>query len=106
MDARGGCAAFGVTKFENGQAFDRPETETDRHRHNHATEGSEGQDEVTDEPHLPRFIVRRGAGRGWMVWDRHTKGPAKYLGNLVVGLAEEQAREIADQLTRNYIAKG
>jgi hypothetical protein len=26
-----------------------------------------GQDEVTDEPHLPRFLVRRGATRGWMV---------------------------------------
>jgi hypothetical protein len=23
------------------------------------------------------------AKRDWMVWDRHTKGPAKYLGNPV-----------------------
>jgi hypothetical protein len=91
---------------QRAKLFDYAEAEAARCRHNHATEGSEGQDEVTDEPHLPRFIVRRGAGRGWMVWDRHTKGPAKYLGNLVVGLAEEQAREIADALTKQYIAKG
>ena len=24
--------------------------------------------------------IRRGARRGWMVWDRQTKGPTKYLG--------------------------
>jgi hypothetical protein len=67
MDARGGCTAFSATKFEDGYGFDRPEAEANHHRHNHATEGSEGQDEVTDEPHLPRFLVRRGATRGWMV---------------------------------------
>ena len=39
---------------------------------------------MTDEPHLPRFFVRRGTRRGWMVWDRHTKGPAKYQGHAVV----------------------
>ena len=61
---------------------------------------------MTDEPHLPRFLVRRGAGRGWMVWDRQTKGPAKYQGHLVVGLPEEQARKIAVELTKQYIAKG
>jgi hypothetical protein len=44
--------------------------------------------------------------RGWMVWDRHIKGPAKYLGNPAVGLAEEQARTIKDELTKRYIAKG
>jgi hypothetical protein len=38
---------------------------------------------MTDEPHLTRFLVRRGARRGWMVWDRHIKGPAKYLGYAV-----------------------
>jgi hypothetical protein len=61
---------------------------------------------VTDEPHLPRFLIRRGAGRGWMVWDRHTKGPAKYLGYPVVELPEDTAREIADVLTKRYIAEG
>ena len=45
---------------------------------------------MTDEPHLPRFLVRRGAKRDWMVWDRHTKGPAEYQGHLVVGLAAKQ----------------
>jgi hypothetical protein len=34
---------------------------------------------MADEPHLPRFLVRRGARRGWMVWDRQTKGPANTL---------------------------
>jgi hypothetical protein len=61
---------------------------------------------MTDEPHLPRFLVRRGATRDWMVWDRHTKGPAKHQGHLVVGLPEDHAREIKDELTKQYIAEG
>jgi hypothetical protein len=61
---------------------------------------------VTDEPHLPRFLVRRGAGRGWMVWDRHTKGPAMFQGHPVTGLAEEHALAIKDELTKRYIARG
>jgi hypothetical protein len=61
---------------------------------------------MTDEPHLPRFVVRRGAWRDWMVWDRHTKGPAKLDGRLVVGLAEDDAKEIKDVLTKIYIAEG
>jgi hypothetical protein len=76
------------------------------HRRNHATEGSEGQDEMTDEPHLPRFLIRRGARRGWMVWDRHTKGPAKYLGNPAVELPEDHAREIAGELTKELLGRG
>jgi hypothetical protein len=36
-----------------------------------------------------------------MVWDRHTKGPAKYLGYPVVELKEDKAREIADVLTKS-----
>jgi hypothetical protein len=106
MDARGGCAAFGVAGIENGKALDRPEAEANRRRHNHSSDGSEGQDEMTDEPHLPRFLVRGCAGRGWMVWDRHTKGPAKCLGYAVVELPEDKAREIADTLTKRYIAEG
>ena len=102
----GGCAAFGAAGIEDGQAFDRPKTETDRQRHNHSPDGSEGQDEMTDEPHLPRFLIRRGAKRDWMVWDRQTKGPAEYQGHLVVGLPEEQARKIAGGLTKKYIAEG
>jgi hypothetical protein len=61
---------------------------------------------MIDEPHLPRFVVRRDARRGWMVWDRHTKGPAKHHGHLVVGLPEDHARAIKDDLTKEYIAKG
>jgi hypothetical protein len=33
--------------------------------------------------------------------DRHTKGPAKYLGYPVVELPEDKAREIADVLTKS-----
>jgi hypothetical protein len=44
---------------------------------------------MSDEADLPRFLVRRGATRDWMVWDRHTKGPARYQGHLVVGLSED-----------------
>jgi hypothetical protein len=41
-----------------------------------------------------------------MVWDRHTKRPAKYQGHMVVELPEDQARKIADELTKKYIAEG
>jgi hypothetical protein len=41
-----------------------------------------------------------------MVWDRHTKGPAMLDARLAVGLAEDDAREIRDVLTRIYIAEG
>jgi hypothetical protein len=41
-----------------------------------------------------------------MVWDRQIKGPAKYRGYPALELAEEEAREIADYLTQQYIAKG
>jgi hypothetical protein len=71
----------------------------------HAIEGSEGPSEMTDEP-LPRFLIRRDASGGWMVWDRQTKGPAKYEGKTAVDLPEDQAREIRDELRLHYIAKG
>jgi hypothetical protein len=61
---------------------------------------------MTDEPYLPRFFVRRGARRGWMVWDRHARGSAKYQGRTVIELPEEQARKVADELTKQYIAQG
>jgi hypothetical protein len=64
------------------------------------------ENEMTDELHLPRFLVGRGARRGWMVWDRHTKSPAMLDDRLAVGLAEDDAREIRDVLTRIYIAEG
>ena len=59
---------------------------------------------MTDE-HLPQFLVRRDARRGWMVWDRHTKGPAMYQGHPVVGLQEERAKAIKDGLTKDDIEK-
>jgi hypothetical protein len=62
-------------------------------------------DEITDEPHLPRFLVRRGT-RDWMVWDRQTKRPATYLRYPAVDLTEDRAQEIKDRLTKYYIAKG
>jgi hypothetical protein len=43
MDTSRGRAAFCVAGIENGQGFDRPETETNPYRHNHATKGSEGR---------------------------------------------------------------
>jgi hypothetical protein len=41
-----------------------------------------------------------------MVWTRHIKGSAKYWGYPVVELPEDKAREIADVLTKRYIAEG
>jgi uncharacterized protein (DUF3820 family) len=41
-----------------------------------------------------------------MVWDRHARGSAKYQGRTVIELPEEQARKIADELTKQYIAQG
>jgi hypothetical protein len=41
-----------------------------------------------------------------MVWDRQTKGPAQYHGQTAVDLPEDQAREIRDELTKQYIANG
>lgn len=61
---------------------------------------------MTDEFYLPRFLVRRGARRDWMVWDRQTKGPALYLDHPAVGLEERCAQAIKDELTKQYIAKG
>jgi hypothetical protein len=58
---------------------------------------------MTSESYVPRYLVRRAARRGWMVWDRHTKGPAMFQGHLVVGLPEDHARDIKDQLTKQYI---
>jgi hypothetical protein len=35
----------------------------------------------------------------------HTRGPARYQGHLAVGLSEDHARAIKDELTKEYIAK-
>jgi hypothetical protein len=39
-----------------------------------------------------------------MVWDRDTKGPAMFQGRFVIGLAEDDARVVRDELTKRYIA--
>jgi hypothetical protein len=105
MDARGGCAAFSVAGIENGKALGRPKAEANRRRHNHSPDGSEVEGEMTDEPHL-RLPCQAGRRARLDVWDRQTKGPGKASGQSGRSLAEEQAREIADKLTRNFIAKG
>jgi hypothetical protein len=58
MDARGGRAAFGAARLENGQSLDRPEIKTDRVSHSQATvhleqtpaggsSGAEGEDQMS-----------------------------------------------------------
>jgi len=59
---------------------------------------------MSEDPRLPRFVVRRDARLNWMVWDRDTKGPAMFQGRFVTGLAEDHARVIRDELTKRYIA--
>ena len=49
---------------------------------------------------LARYLVRKGS-TGWMVWDRHGRAPARLeRGQPAIGLTEEQAREIKDELTK------
>jgi hypothetical protein len=55
---------------------------------------------------LTRYLVRMGS-KGWMVWDRHARAPARLEGGRpVIELTEEQAREISDELNKNNIADG
>src|SRR5258705_5968873 len=49
-------------------------------------------------PHLTRYLVRQGI-KGWMVWDRQLRGPARIERRLTRGLTEEQAQQIKDELT-------
>jgi len=62
---------------------------------------------VTGAAILPRYLVRMGI-KGWMVWDRQARAPARLGrdGRPVIGLTEEQAREIRDELDQNHIADG
>jgi hypothetical protein len=61
----------------------------------------QGEDQVTDEPPTrSRFLVRKGAHPGeWMVWDRQTRSPAIFGRRHAVGLSEEQAKRLLEQLT-------
>jgi hypothetical protein len=55
---------------------------------------------------LERYLVRMGS-KGWMVWDRQARAPARLEGGRpVIELTEEQAREIRDELNKNHIADG
>jgi len=52
-----------------------------------------------------RYLVRRGT-KGWMVWDRDRREPARVEdGRPVVELSEEQARRIKDELTKTSHSK-
>ena len=59
---------------------------------------------MSEDLHLPRFVVRRDARLNWMVWDRDIKGPAMFQGRFVTGLAEDQAQVIREELTKRYVA--
>ena len=53
---------------------------------------------------LTRYLVRMGT-RGWMVWDRQARAPARLEeGRPLIDLTEEQAREIRDELNKNNVA--
>ncbi len=55
-------------------------------------------------PYLTRYLFRMGS-KGWMVWDRHARAPARLEGGRpAIELTEEQAREIRDELNKNHIA--
>ena len=56
-------------------------------------------------PYLTRYLVRKGTTH-WMVWDRDGRAPARLEGGRpAVGLTEEQAREIKDELTKKSHAE-
>jgi hypothetical protein len=59
---------------------------------------------MSGNPYLPRFLVRRDARGDWMVWDRHTNGPAEFDGRAATGLTEENAEDIRSELTKKYIS--
>ena len=69
--------------------------------------GAEGEGKMTGQtPYLSRYLVRMG-NKGWMVWDRQRREPARLEGGRpVIELTEEQAREISDELNKNNIADG
>jgi hypothetical protein len=54
---------------------------------------------MTESTPPSRFVVRKGAERNtWMVWDRHTRGPAKTRSGIAIGLSEAQARQVKVEL--------
>ena len=64
------------------------------HRSSLARAESEGKMTVS------RYLVRMGS-KGWMVWDRQRREPARLEGGRpVIELSEERAREIRDELNK------
>ena len=59
---------------------------------------------MSGKPSPGRFMIRRAATDGFMVWDRESKGPAMFNGHSAVGLTEAQAAEIKSQLVNNSIS--
>jgi hypothetical protein len=59
------------------------------------------ESQMTDQPTASRYVLRKGAVHGqWMIWDRQGRGPAKLERGWAVGLSENQARQLLDQLTQ------
>ena len=61
---------------------------------------------LRDDFENPLFgsLARMGS-KGWMVWDRHARAPARLEGGRpAIEPTEEQAREIKDELNKNKIA--
>jgi hypothetical protein len=56
------------------------------------------------DPASPRYLVRRGI-RDWMVWDRQTRSPAMLRGTPAIGLTEERAHEIRNELTIRFVSE-
>ena len=52
---------------------------------------------MNDRP-VSRFVARKDARGTWMVWDRERRGAAEPQ-RALTGLAETEAREIAEKLT-------
>ena len=63
---------------------------------------AEGEGKVTDQPTESRFVVRKDAWGKLMIWDRNIRRPAELERGRAVGLSEEQARQIIEQLRKAY----
>jgi hypothetical protein len=53
------------------------------------------------KPSPVRFMIRRAATDGFVVWDRESEGPAMFNGHPAVGLTEAQAAEIKSHLVKS-----
>jgi hypothetical protein len=55
---------------------------------------------MTGQPTESRFVVRKDAWGKLMIWDRNIRRPAELERGRAVGLSEEQARQIIEQLRK------